>query len=100
MRRFIIFYSLLLMDIGVFAQLNPSPVSNTANKLSVHTDSLKAKVNVHGKMHQKMTMSLDTLTKSDYTLSLERVNDNLISIGDSVKLGFDVVRDRKSTRLN
>jgi len=96
MRRLIIFYSLLLMGIGVFAQTNPSPVSNAPGKVSVHPDSLKAKVNVHGKMHQKMTMPLDTLTKSDYTLSLERVNDNLITIGDSIKLGFEVVKlDRK-----
>jgi len=96
MRRLIIFKILLLLVTGVFAQLKPLPVSNAENKLSVLPDTLKAKVNVHGKMHQRMTMSLDTLTKSDYTLSLERVNDNLISIGDSVKLGFDVVRlDRR-----
>jgi len=101
MRQLIIFYSLFLMGMGVFAQSNPSSSrwlsgSNMPNKLSFQPDSLKVKVNVHGKMHQKMTMPLDTLTKSDYTLSLERVNDNLIMIGDSVKLGFDVVRlDRR-----
>ena len=35
-------------------------------------------------------MALDTLTLSDYTLSLERVNDNLNTIGDSSKLGIQV----------
>jgi len=35
-------------------------------------------------------LSLDTLTLSDYTLSIERVNDNLNTIGDSARLGFEV----------
>jgi small-conductance mechanosensitive channel len=43
-------------------------------------------------MLNKMIQSPDTLTLSDYTLSIERVNDNLIAISDSAKLGFEVVR--------
>ena len=43
-------------------------------------------------MHQKMTLHDDSLSLSDYTLSLERVNDNLNTIGDSAKLGFEVVK--------
>ena len=43
------------------------------------------------RVHKKMIMKLDTLTLSDYTLSLERVNDNLNTIGDSAKLGIEVV---------
>jgi len=97
---------------GVFAQSNQVPVANPANKSSVSSDSTKAKADTTRKAHQakalaesektkrdttrllhkKMMESPDTLTMSDYTLALERVNDNLITIGDSAKLGFDVVK--------
>ena len=91
MKRFITFCGVLLTGIFLFAQSNQLPVSS-ANKLqSVHSDSLKTKQGTAKKAHKKMIMALDTLTLSDYTLSLERVNDNLNSIGDSAKLGFEVV---------
>ena len=86
MRRLVVFYSLFLMGIGVFAQSN----STVPNKQFVHSNKIKA--DTTSRMRQKMTQPVDTLTLSDYTLSIERVNDNLIMIGDSSKLGFDVVR--------
>jgi potassium efflux system protein len=55
-------------------------------------DSLKSKKDSTRLLHNKMSMSPDTLSMSDYTLAIERVNDNLITIGDSAKLGFNVVK--------
>ena len=55
-------------------------------------DSLKSKKDTTRLLHGKMSLSPDTLSMSDYTLAIERVNDNLITIGDSAKLGFNVVR--------
>lgn len=112
MRRVVIFYSLIFLGISVFAQSKPLPASNPSNHQSVARDSVKAKVDTAMQKRQKailkegvkaktdtarslqkkMIQSRDTLTMSDYTLSLERVNDNLISISDSAKLGFDVVK--------
>jgi potassium efflux system protein len=65
---------------------------------TIHLDSLKRKGVPAKRMHKKIIMALDTLTLSDYTLSLERVNDNLNSISDSAKLGFEVVNIAK--RIN
>ena len=96
MRRFITVYILLLTGLVLFAQTNSLP-SSTVSKQTVApkqavvpTDSLKTEAVTVKKVHKKFIMALDTLTLSDYTLSLERVNDNLNSIGDSSKLGFQV----------
>ncbi|MDP4240624.1 MAG: mechanosensitive ion channel [Bacteroidota bacterium] len=93
MRRLFIFYSLLFLGMGCFGQSNAalvSPSSNLPVSQKVTKDSLKTKAGPAKRMHKKIIMSLDTLTLSDYTLSIERVNDNLNSIGDSAKLGYDV----------
>lgn len=76
---------------GVYAQSN-QPIASTSFKAQhLPTDTAKTKAGTPKLMHKKIIMRLDTLTLSDYTLSLERVNDNLNTIGDSAKLGFDVV---------
>ncbi len=59
---------------------------------NMRPDSVKLKADTTRLLHHKMMLSPDTLTMSDYTLSIERVNDNLITIGDSIKLGFEVVK--------
>jgi len=92
MRRLAVFSCLFFMGIGVFAQLNLSPVSITPKKQATHSDSMKSKGGAPAQQHKKMILALDTLTMSDYTLSIERVNDNLNAIGDSAKLGFEVVK--------
>jgi len=56
------------------------------------SDSMKTKGDTTRLLHRKMMVAPDTLTMSDYTLAIERVNDNLITIGDSAKLGFNVVK--------
>ena len=91
MRRLVFVFCLLFMGIGAFAQLNPSPPSVVPKKQITRSDSLKSKAGAPAPLHKKMILTLDTLTMSDYTLSIERVNDNLNAIGDSAKLGFEVV---------
>lgn len=58
----------------------------------VRSESTKIKADTTRTLSQKMMVSPDTLTMSDYALSIERVNDDLITISDSIKLGFDVVK--------
>ncbi|MDR3653096.1 MAG: mechanosensitive ion channel [Paludibacter sp.] len=93
MKRTIIICYLTIFCLGVFAQAKSnqaSVVTKARLTQNLPADSLKTKAKVVKRMHKKMIMSLDTLTLSDYTLSIERVNDNLNTIGDSAKLGFDV----------
>ena len=90
MRRLITSYILLLTGFVLFAQTNPLPSSIVPKQTAVSSDSLKTEAVIVKKVHRKLNMALDTLTLSDYTLSLERVNDNLNAIGDSSKLGFQV----------
>jgi hypothetical protein len=92
MRQLIIFYILFLVNICVFGQSKSIPTLNPMNRHSTHVDSLKTKTDTTRQIQKKMSMTLDILTLSDFALGIERVNDNLISIGDSVKLGYDVVR--------
>jgi len=91
MIRLTTLYIFLFFVIGSFAQKSIVPESALPNKQITSADSSKTKVVAIKKAHKKMIMTLDTLTLSDYTLSLERVNDNLNTIGDSSKLGFEVV---------
>ena len=90
MRRFISLSCLLFFVFMLFAQSNASTPPAIQNH-AIHRDSLKIKGAPAKRMHKKISMALDTLTLSDYTLSLERVNDNLNTIGDSAKLGFAMV---------
>ena len=92
MNRLIIFCCLYYMGSGVFAQSKQQTASISPGKQILRSDSLKLKAVAATQMHKKMILSLDTLTMSDYTLSIEHVNDNLIAIGDSAKLGFEVVK--------
>lgn len=91
MRRLVIFLSILFIGLSAFAQSNPVAATTAPNQQPTLSDSVKAKKGVQKRMHKKMIMALDTLTLSDYTLSIERVNDNLNAIGDSAKLGFEIV---------
>jgi len=94
MRRLFILYSILILSVSGFSQVNPVQVPAASTQPALQKtakDSLKIKAGPAKRMHKKMIMSLDTLTLSDYTLSIERVNDNLNAIGDSARLGFDIV---------
>lgn len=94
MKRSIILYSLLFIGISVFAQSKQvqSSISRKTHKLI--PDSVKRKTEVISNKsltHKKMIPAVDTITSGDYLLSIDRVNDNLNDIQDSVKLGFEVV---------
>jgi hypothetical protein len=92
MRRFILFFVFLFVGTALFAQSNIAPATMINQQHIAVADSSKTKGATPKKVHKKMIMVLDTLTLSDYTLSLERVNDNLNTIGDSAKLGHGVVK--------
>ena len=91
MKRLVFFLLATYISSALFAQTNPIPATTASSQQLVSTDSAKTKKGAQKRMHKKMVMALDTLTLSDYTLSIERVNDNLNSIGDSAKLGFEIV---------
>jgi len=97
MRGIAVFSCLLFAVIGAFAQLNSTTASLAPKKLITRSDSVKSKA--PAQLHKKMILALDTLTMSDYTLSIERVNDNLNAIGDSAKLGFEVVKIARTIDL-
>jgi len=92
MRRLFILCALIVTGITLMAQPTQLPASPASILKTVTTDSVKKKVETVKRVHKKMIMALDTLTLSDYTLSLERVNDNLNAIGDSSKLGIEVAK--------
>jgi len=112
MRRLVILFTLLLLGTGVFAQSKHLQSSILSNRQSVSSDSTKSKIDTTKRgnrskalatdskikkdttrlLNKKMLESPDTLTMSDYALALERVNDNLITISDSIKLGYEVVK--------
>jgi len=92
MKRLFSFYILIVMGITLMAQPIQLPASVAHTLQVVSPDSSKAKAGTVKRIHKKMVMTQDTLTLSDYTLSLERVNDNLNAIGDSAKLGIEVTK--------
>ncbi|MEI6140709.1 MAG: mechanosensitive ion channel domain-containing protein [Mariniphaga sp.] len=106
MKQLIISFSLLLICFGVFAQSDRRQNSQTSETKTVLSDSAKkasdafwanylkmmSPDDAKGKLRNKFILSVDSLTMSDYTLSIERVNDNLNTISDSAKLGFNVVK--------
>ena len=97
MKRLVIFCSLLFIVVAVAAQSAPAvvaPVTSQPVIQAVASDSVKPKTDTvkskRGK-HRRFIQAADTLSASDYMLSIERVNDNLNAIRDSAKLGFEVV---------
>ncbi len=92
MKQYFILFFLLSMSLGVFAQSKHGHNgSGQGNKTTA--DSLKSKADTGatgGAMHDKLLMEADTLTSSDFMLSIQRVNDNLNEIRDSIKLDFDL----------
>jgi small-conductance mechanosensitive channel len=99
MKRLVLFCSFLLVVLGAFAQFdivealvsdNPQPTDKVvAPTVKPKTDAEK-KAEAREKS-RKLIMKVDTLTSSDYMMSIERVNDKLNAIVDSAKLGFEVV---------
>ena len=100
MRRLFIFCTFLLIGLSVSAQSKqmqvasgviqgkrPETISDNAKR---KTDSVTGITNQS--IRKKLISSKDTLTLSDYMMSIDRVNDNLNSVMDSSHLGFEAVR--------
>ena len=90
MRLIIIFISLLFTGPCVIAQSNPLSTLFKSKAKPPSEDSVKIEVITAAHEHEEMNQSLDSLSLSDYILSIERVNDNLNAIADSARLGFEV----------
>lgn len=95
MRQIVLFCSILVICSGVFGQSKHGQDPTSENKQLTHkaiSDSAKSKSGpLKRPVRKKLNLTLDTLTSSDYMMSIERVNDNLNTIGDSAKLSFKVV---------
>ncbi len=99
-RKRVILYSLLSLGLGnlVFSQAtqptsmqtSPSTKKEISDSLA-HLKRVRAE-NLERSLRLKMMAAVDTLTMSDYMMSIDRVNDKLNDIMDSAKMGFAVVR--------
>jgi len=101
MKRLVIVCFLFLCGLTVFGQSKAerSLISGKQRSTaSVPPDSIKENRTVG---HTgKLFMAKDTLSLSDYVISIERVNDKLNDIRDSSKLSFEVVgMSRKSSEI-
>lgn len=107
MKRFFIFCTLFFIVFVGFSQVKQetSVVVKPENKDSVsRLSSGRVKGNLVGreaeKRNDKSLFAKDTLSMSDYMISIERVNDKLNTIRDSSKLSFEVVgMSRKSQEI-
>jgi small-conductance mechanosensitive channel len=88
MKRLILILSLFYIVTCVSAQ---PPVDMTISTL-LKSISIRDASKYKSSLQKKMFISKDSLVLSDYMMSIDRVNDNLNSISDSSKLGFEVVR--------
>jgi len=94
MKRFVILFSVFIFCVQVFAQTKEHKTTQKDNVKKLSPEIVKNKpVVANGKKtpHRKMIPAVDTLTSGDYMLSIDRVNDNLNDIQDSIKLKFEVV---------
>lgn len=96
MRRILFFYGFLILGFNVYAQKKTLTSSSDTTKhfISVlKADSVAGHFGTHAsRQRKKMIQIADTLTLTDYIMSIERVNYNLNEIRDSAQLGFEAVR--------
>lgn len=88
MKRFFLFFTLISIGIGSTAQ---SPIDMAVSAILKNVKVREAS-KYKASIQKKMLTSKDSLILSDYMMSIDRVNDNLNSISDSSKLGFEVIR--------
>ncbi len=94
MKRVAFFYFLLFLSLSSAVQIQAKPWIQLP-KLFNFVDSSKSKVDSQEKKHlkhKKFIQSVDTLSMSEYMMSIDRVNDDLIELRDSAKLGLKVVK--------
>ena len=91
-KRFLILSYILFLVFRLWAQPSAQDLTNRitsafkADTLKKSSDTIKAK------RHIKIIQVPDTLTLSDFMMSIERVNDDLNNIRDSAQLSFESVR--------
>jgi potassium-dependent mechanosensitive channel len=92
MRGLVFLFNLLFITCVTFAQPKHSQqtFSDSLNS-SLVQKSDSAKNQRQSSVNLRLMMTPDTLTGSDYMMSIDRVNDNLNAIRDSAKLNFEVV---------
>lgn len=94
MKQIILLYSFLILGLTLSAQTKTLPSDSNVNKSAVNVKGNNAKTISGTKASPKrrnLIQSADTLTLSDYMMSIERVNDQLNDIRDSARLGFESV---------
>ena len=90
MKRKILFYSFLFLSVTLFAQ-NKSGSKDSKQSSSVTVDTgITLPDTMASKKHSRFIHSKDTLTESDYMMSIERINETLNTIRDSARLGFEI----------
>ena len=98
MRLFVVFFCLLFISSGAIAQSKHKHDADNNPSQKLNSDGLKSKSDTNidaNSVGNKLIMIADTLTPSDYMMSIQRVNDNIIEIRDSVKLDFDITEISK-----
>jgi potassium-dependent mechanosensitive channel len=97
MKRLLIFSALIFTGFSILAQSaqkQNSSENHNQSKFRVVSDSLNSKTESENEISsstKKLILAKDTLTTSDYMMSIDRVNDNLNSIIDSSNLRFEVL---------
>ena len=103
MKRIILFVILICFGFVVLAQQKhkQTPISDNHQSIQdVVSKRTKTKINPEDGIYKqsiekKPVLAVDSLTSSDYIMSIERVNDDLNSIRDSANLGFEVIRMKR-----
>jgi len=103
MKRFTIFFIFISIGFCVHSQSKHNQTSVSDNpQTKPNGNSRRVRTKIDGEailfkqsLEKKPVLAADSLTSSDYIMSIERVNDNLNSIGDSANLGFEVIRMKR-----
>lgn len=102
-KRFVSLCLTLIISVTAFAQTEPVPepeqpiaTEQNAQLAEKTVDSLSKVETVvpepkKRSWRRKLVWASDTLTTSDYMMSIERINDKLNDIRDSAKLGVEVI---------
>lgn len=101
MKRTFLLFIFIMLGLACYAQTMPIKARNDAGKH--HNVNIRTSVpeNFNGMQqgppppppgHRNFFRNADTLALGDYMISIQRVNDKLNSVRDSVQLGFEIVR--------